>query len=141
MLDINLIQSEISKVCPIFGVSSDGRIDFAPEATDQQKVDATALLKPTQVQLDAYKIKYQRDSAKQYLLATGNTLLRAMCLELLETSRNQAIAYNNLRLAIVNAATLAALKTAVTALPNITPIGKLAYATAVRARIDAGDGD
>jgi len=122
-------------------VSSDGRIDFAPEATDQQKVDATALLKPTQVQLDAYKIKYQRDSAKQYLLATGNTLLRAMCLELLETSRNQAIAYNNLRLAIVNAATLAALKTAVTALPNITPIGKLAYATAVRARIDAGDGD
>jgi len=26
-------------------------------------------------------------------------------------------------------------------LPNITPIGKLAYATAVRARIDAGDGD
>lgn len=34
----------ISAVCPIDGISSSGRIDFKPEATDEQKAAAQALM-------------------------------------------------------------------------------------------------
>ena len=34
----------INTVCPIYGISSDGRIDFRPEATQQQMDDAQAIM-------------------------------------------------------------------------------------------------
>lgn len=37
MKDASRFLAEVKKVCPVVGANTDGRIDFAPEATEQQK--------------------------------------------------------------------------------------------------------
>ena len=41
---ISELNDKIALVCPIDGISSDGRIDFKPEATEEQKVAAQAVM-------------------------------------------------------------------------------------------------
>jgi len=41
---LKLAHQKIAAVAPIVGISSDGRIDFLPEATDDQKTAAYAIL-------------------------------------------------------------------------------------------------
>lgn len=43
-MNIENLDTLIKAVCPIYGVSSDGKIDFKPEATAQQKIDAQAIM-------------------------------------------------------------------------------------------------
>lgn len=38
------LYTSILRACPIFGVSADGRIDFAPEATTEQRAAAQAIV-------------------------------------------------------------------------------------------------
>ena len=57
-MDVFSLDKAIREVCPIVGVSGDGRIDFLPEATPEQRAEAQAIfdnwVDPPQPQWDAF---------------------------------------------------------------------------------------
>lgn len=42
-MNLSALHQEIAAIAPIEGVSTDGRIDFLPEATEQQRADAQTI--------------------------------------------------------------------------------------------------
>lgn len=68
------LYTAISAVCPIVGVSSTGRIDFKPEATEAQKEAAQELLKnwqdvPEPIELTKLEFKRRLTAAGKYAQA------------------------------------------------------------------------
>jgi len=90
----------------------------------------------TQVQVDAGKATARRNLAKTAFEAGGaeGTLLRASNLELLQTIRQ-------LREAITSSRDFETLKVNIATLAKSDQVAKVEFTDAVRARIDAGDGD
>jgi len=90
----------------------------------------------TQVQVDAAKATARRNLAKTAFEAGGaeGTLLRASNLELLKTIRQ-------LREAITSSRDFETLKVNIATLAKSDQVAKIEFTDAVRARIDAGDGD
>lgn len=70
MKHIAVLSEQIAAVCPIDGVSSSGRIDFKPEATEEQKAAAEVVLKsfdPAAVDATEAAAKAAREAKKDAL--------------------------------------------------------------------------
>ena len=71
-MNVRNLHIAISSVCPVEGVSSNGRIDFLPEATEEQRAAAQAILDnwvdPTPPDWKAFRVALYADDGWKRVL-------------------------------------------------------------------------
>ena len=147
------LSDSISSVAPIVGVaistmgnSNSCRIDFQPIATVPQRSAAQSALAAfdwSQTAQDAWELQQRRVEAKAALAEAKaeSATLRALLLIVLDEFNLHSAKTNAILTAIDNAATLAALKTAVAAITDLPTRTAAQLRTAIQNKIDAGDVD
>lgn len=71
------IHAKISTVCPIDGIARDGRIDFRPEATAEQRKAAAAIMAAVDWEAEESKEKEARAAVAKYREAAIQKIAKA----------------------------------------------------------------
>lgn len=142
---LNHVHELISTLCPIHGVSSDGRIDFKEEATPQQRTAAQAIVdgwlandQTILDQINTTQLTKLRTAAKQFHddQHAQNLALRAVVKLVVDENNLLRQWMADFKAAVAAAGSLAALKTGVAGLPNVPQRTYQQAKTAINTLVD-----